>query len=188
MNYFISDLHLGHKNVLKFDNRPFINIEEHDKTIIDNWNSKVNDKDDVYVLGDISWHNATNTIEIFKQLKGHIHLVQGNHDNRILKNKELYNLFVEVVDYKELKIDNEVSVVLCHYPMPCFKNHYYDWVHLYGHVHNSFEENMIQHFRYEMGALYDKPCHMYNVGAMMKYMDYTPRTLEEIRTGWILES
>ena len=51
---------------------------------------------------------------------------------------------------------------------------------LYGHVHNSFEENMIQHFRYEMGALYDKPCHMYNVGAMMKYMDYTPRTLEEI--------
>lgn len=51
MNYFISDLHLGHKNVLKFDNRPFINIEEHDKTIIDNWNSKVNDNDDVYVLG-----------------------------------------------------------------------------------------------------------------------------------------
>lgn len=51
MNYFISDLHLGHKNVLKFDNRPFINIEEHDKTIIDNWNNKVNDNDDVYVLG-----------------------------------------------------------------------------------------------------------------------------------------
>ena len=92
MNYFISDLHLGHKNVLKFDNRPFI----------DNWNSKVNDNDDVYVLGDISWHNATKTIEIFKQLKGRIHLIQGNHDNRILKNKELYNLFVEVVDYKEL--------------------------------------------------------------------------------------
>lgn len=46
---------------------------------------------------------------------------------------------------------------------------------------------MIQHFRYEMGALYDKPCHMYNVGVMMKHMDYTPRTLEEIRTGWILE-
>ena len=91
MNYFISDLHFGHKNCLAFDNRPFINIEERDKTIVDNWNSVVGIDDDVYVLGDISWHNATKTIEIFKQLKGRIHLIQGNHDNRILKNKELYN-------------------------------------------------------------------------------------------------
>ena len=31
-----------------------------------------------------------------------------------------------------------------------------------------------------MEALYDKPCHMFNCGAMLDYMDYTPRTLEEI--------
>jgi len=180
MNYFISDLHFGHKNILKFDNRPFLNIEQHDKAIIENWNNVVGENDDVYVLGDISWYDAEQTIQIFKQLKGRIHLIKGNHDGKLLRNKELHNLFVEVVDYKELKIDKQTSVVLCHYPIPCFKNHYYGWIHLYGHVHNSFEYNMIQHFKKEMRELYDKPCFMHNVGAMMNYMDYTPRTLEEI--------
>ena len=35
-NYFIGDLHFGHKNCLSFDNRPFTDIETHDKTIIEN--------------------------------------------------------------------------------------------------------------------------------------------------------
>ena len=31
-----------------------------------------------------------------------------------------------------------------------------------------------------MTALYDRPCRMFNVGCMIKGIDYTPRTLEEI--------
>ena len=50
-----------------------------------------------------------------------------------------------------------------------------DFMHLFMNT-----EPMAKRFKYEVGTLYDKPCHMYNVGAMMKYMDYTPRTLEEI--------
>lgn len=34
-----------------------------------------------------------------------------------------------------------------------------------------------------MKELYGKECEMYNVGAMMPYMDYTPRTLDEIIGG-----
>ena len=37
--YFVSDLHLSHKNILKYDNRPFNSIEEHDQSIINNINS-----------------------------------------------------------------------------------------------------------------------------------------------------
>ena len=180
MNYYISDLHFGHKNSLSFDNRPFTDIEIHDQAIINNWNNTVSIDDDVFILGDISWHNATKTIEIFKSLNGRKHLIKGNHDSKLLRNRELQSFFVEICDYKEIPLDNGKGIVLCHYPMPCFKNHYYGWIHLYGHVHNSFEHNIMESVKRQMEELYNIPCLMYNVGVMMSYMDYTPRMLEEI--------
>ena len=139
--------------------------------------------DDVYILGDISWYNSTKTIEIFKQLNGRLHLIRGNHDNTVLKNPELRSLFVEITDYKELFIDSSKSIVLCHYPIPCFKNHFYGWYHLYGHVHSSFEWNMMENTKRLMIELYEKPCNMFNVGAMMSYINYVPKTLDQIIEG-----
>ena len=34
MNLYIADMHLGHENVLKFDNRPFLSVSEMDKVLI----------------------------------------------------------------------------------------------------------------------------------------------------------
>ena len=84
MNYFISDLHLGHKNCLKFDNRPFNTIEEQNDFIIKNWNKTITNLDDVYILGDISWYDANKTIDIFSRLNGRLHLIKGNHDGKLL--------------------------------------------------------------------------------------------------------
>ena len=179
-SYFIADTHFGHENVLAFDNRPFPNIEAHDAVLIERWNDAVGMEDDIYMLGDISWYNASKTIQIVKSLNGIKHLIVGNHDKKILKNRELQSLFAEIKDYKELALSEGKGIVLCHYPIPCFNHHYYGWYHLYGHVHTGFEWSMMERVKYEMGALYDKPCEMYNCGAMMSYMDYTPRTLEEI--------
>lgn len=180
MNYFISDLHFGHKDCLAFDNRPFISVEDHDEALIYNWNKTVGINDDVYLLGDISWHNSTRTIEIFKNLNGNIHLIKGNHDSKLLRNRELQQRFCEITDYKELSLEDNKIIVLCHYPIPCFNKHYYGSYHLYGHVHTGFEDNMMAQAKYQMVNLYGKPCNMYNVGCMKDYMGYTPRTLEEI--------
>ena len=39
---------------------------------------------------------------------------------------------------------------------------------------------MMEHVKHDMTHLYDKPCNMYNVGCMMPYIRYAPRTLEDI--------
>lgn len=180
MDYFISDMHFGHKNVLAFDNRPFDNIEQHDNALIRNWNNAVNIDDDVYILGDISWHNATRTLEIFNTLNGNLHLIKGNHDIKLLKGRDLRERFVEITDYKELSYgDDGKKIVLSHYPIPCFNHRYEGWIHLYGHVHNSTDWNTMEYTKRILESR-GTSCNMYNVGVMMSYMDYTPRILREI--------
>lgn len=179
--FFISDTHFGHKNCLAYDNRPFTSIEECDEAMIDRWNSAVGERDHVYHLGDVSWYNAKKTIEILDRLHGIKHLIAGNHDSKILGNLDFCRKFLTIDDYLEINIGNN-GIVLCHYPIPCYKNHFYGWYHFFGHVHNSFEHNMIAHFQNEMRDLYDKDSRMYNVGCMMPYMDYTPRTLDQIKS------
>lgn len=178
--HFISDLHFGHKNILAYDNREFPNIEAHDNALIERWNNKVGVFEDVWILGDISWYGAEKTIEIFNQLNGNKFLCVGNHDEKLLRNRDVQKLFKEITNYKELQLGNGKSIVLSHYPLVCYKNHFYGWYHLYGHVHNSFEYNMVKQFQYQMRDLYNKQHQMYNVGCMLPYMNYTPRTLEEI--------
>lgn len=178
--YFIADLHFGHKNALAFDNREFPSIEVHDEALIENWNSAVGNDDDVWILGDVSWYGSTKTIEILNTLNGAKHLCVGNHDKKLLRNKGIQEQFVEIVDYKELQIDESFGIVLCHYPIPCYNHHFHGWVHLYGHVHTSFEWNIIKQVQYEMRELYGAKSEMYNVGCMVPGIDYTPRTINEI--------
>lgn len=58
-----------------------------------------------------------------------------------------------------------------------------NWYHLYGHVHAAWDHNMIESWRKQIEALYLTEWKGYNVGCMMPYMDYTPRTLDEIIAG-----
>lgn len=120
--FFIADMHFGHKNCLAYDNRKFSSIKAHDETLIERWNSAVGIDDDVWILGDISWHSAAKTIEILNRLNGTKHLCIGNHDKKLLRNKEVRHLFTEIVDYKEIRLDEKCGIVLCHYPIPCYNN------------------------------------------------------------------
>lgn len=181
--FYIADWHWNHANVIAYDNRPFKTVEEMNVALIERWNNAVSKDDTVYILGDMFWCKDDQAIEVLDQLNGHKILVCGNHDS---DSSKFLNKFDKVADYLEIK-DEGRHVVLCHYPIPCFKNHFKGWYHLYGHVHNSFEANMMEHQKYLMKELYLKPCNMFNVGAMMEYMDCTPRTLSQIELlsdGW----
>lgn len=176
MNYYISDTHFGHFNCIRYDNRPFSTIEEMDAILIERWNSVVTPEDTVYILGDFSWYKEEKTLEILDKLNGHKVLIKGNHD-RI--SPLVAKKFDRRVEYLEIQDGNE-RVILCHYPIPFWNGQFRDTVHLYGHVHNSHQYNYCLSIRKELAQLQDIPMRMYNVGAMMTYMDYTPRTLQEI--------
>lgn len=201
MEYFISDLHLFHENCLKFDNRPFSSIEEQNECIVKNWNSRITNGDVVYILGDISMRGANeDLIQLVSILKGCKVLIKGNHDK--LTDYRYRQLFYDIVDYREVtttisnkenpKNKDQMHVILSHYPILMWNNQHRGYIHLYGHVHNSVEEVLFQN---AIGSVNnhnlddrrngDKPLRAYNVGAMMPWMNYTPRTLEEIISGYI---
>ena len=173
MKYYISDLHFGHKNVLKFDNRPFSSVEEMNQTILDNWNNTIKSNDDVYLLGDIFWKNDL-ADEILPKLKGQKHLILGNHD-RI--NNTMKKEYVSIQEYKRIK-DCGLDVILSHYPIAHWDGQFHGSVHLYGHIHvtqdRAFYEMYMDYCKTEGGLKFNA----INVGCMMEYMNYAPRNLE----------
>lgn len=97
--FYISDWHYGHANVIAFDNRPFKSLLEMDEALVDRWNAVVSPGDIVYVLGDMFWCKAQDAIPILRSLKGQKFLIKGNHD-RCNDNKFLRE-FVKVTEYLE---------------------------------------------------------------------------------------
>lgn len=176
MNFYIADTHFGHRNIIRYDNRPFFTVEEMNKTLIDRWNEVVGIEDTVYILGDFSWYGESKTIEILGKLTGRKTLIKGNHDK---VSPGFYQLFTGVCDYLEIT-DNGTHVVLNHYPLVFWNGQFRDSVHLYGHVHNSHQWNCCESWKKELQQLQDIPMRMFNVGCMMDYMNYTPRTFQEI--------
>ena len=137
MIWFSADFHLSHKNIIKYCNRPFRNIEEMDYAILENLKSKTKPKDILYYLGDLTFHEsvAVEFFEMFKHLE--IHYITGNHDNqKVLKIVEEY--CISVSPLKDIKIQ-EQSITLCHYAMRVWnKSHFNSW-QLYGHSHAILE-------------------------------------------------
>lgn len=78
--FLIGDCHFGHRNIIKYCNRPFANVEEMTEGLIKNWNSVVGKNDIVYVVGDFALCGKQKIIEIGKQLNGRKRLILGNHD------------------------------------------------------------------------------------------------------------
>lgn len=77
--FFTSDLHFGHNNVIDYCKRPYLNLETMHKDLIEIWNKTVKKGDTIYVLGDFSLNKKWSK-EILPLLHGDKILIPGNHD------------------------------------------------------------------------------------------------------------
>ncbi len=131
-NIFVtSDPHYGHANIIRYCNRPFINVEEMNYSLINNWNSVVDDNDTVIVNGDFMFYK--NDTGIFNRLKGKKILVKGNHDKKAVFSLGWESMH-DIYDFSYLG----KHFVMCHYPLYEWNNRGHGSLHLYGHIHDKF--------------------------------------------------
>lgn len=114
MIWFTSDLHFNHHNAIGYSNRPFANVEEMNEALISRWNSKVQDDDLVYVLGDLTLGKYSDMIPIVSRLRGRKILLQGNHD-KLSRAQYLKLGFLDVFQEVVIKLGN-TRIRLSHFP------------------------------------------------------------------------
>ena len=169
LNFFTSDTHFGHKNVVEYCDRPYrkadgqIDVDAMNESLVANWNARVGPDDKIYHLGDFAMGQRQFTLPLGKRLNGYKILISGNHDETDKKMKEVAG-FHEV--YSSLIIEEDGhKILLRHEPMLNYKATYPEVdFHLCGHVHKLWK--------------FDAEHNITNVG--VDQWDYKPVTLPEI--------
>lgn len=157
--YFTSDTHYMHKNICRGVTnwtdaeditRDFKTLDQMNDRIVNGINATVDQNDILIHLGDWSF-GGFEMIEQFRNRINcqNIHLVLGNHDHHIDRDREgVRSLFSSVHQYLELDIKREGSnkmdhssnsidtkFVLMHYPIMSWNRMNDGVIHLHGHVH-----------------------------------------------------
>ncbi len=134
MDFFISDCHFGHKNIIKYMNRPFDCVESMNLGMIESWNSTVSPEDRVFVVGDVFLCDEDEARGILSQLNGYKVLVAGNHDR---SERTMLRIGFDEY-YRELSYDlGEMGTALLkHYPLPdmIIEQKGFDYL-IHGHLH-----------------------------------------------------
>lgn len=112
--FFTADWHLGHENVIKFSSRPFKNADEMAEGLIKRYNSRVEEEDICYFLGDFSMANVEDSKTYLSRLNGRKILILGNHDRG---SAGMYKMGFDAVLYRADLIIAKERVTLTHCPL-----------------------------------------------------------------------
>lgn len=167
MKFYTSDPHFFHGNSIKNSGRPFRSTEEMDETLIRNWNKRIKNEDEVYIIGDLTLSTSVTRVEaLLKRLNGRKYLIEGNHDRFQRKKAFDKSLFEAITPYMRIK-DGEDIIILSHYPIAVWDRKHYGSYHYHGHIHNN---------PLDLGTFMDKS---YNVGVDVNH--FAPVTHGEIK-------
>jgi calcineurin-like phosphoesterase family protein len=133
-NWFTSDLHLNHSNIIRYCHRPFSDVSEMNDTLIRNWNEVVKPKDTVYVLGDFAWGRSAGAFR--KKLNGRVVLILGNHD-RVKGPDSIYDAGFQEIHQLLVRKFQGIKVTMCHYALRVWPGSSRKDYCLYGHSHGT---------------------------------------------------
>jgi len=142
--FFTSDLHFNDDRMNLYGrDLIFNNVDEMNKTIINNHNKVVKPDDLVYILGDIT--TKKDGLHHLNSMNGRKFLIKGNYDS-IHSDEELKKYFIDIADEITIAIkDDNGNIIrklyLNHYPT----NGVSDKFNIVGHIHGTWkvQRNMI---------------------------------------------
>jgi calcineurin-like phosphoesterase family protein len=142
--FFTSDEHYGHRNIIDYCKRPYANVDEMTRDLINRHNARITPGKAEHALtwhlGDMFWNSMSvgEAKSILYSLNGQHAFVFGNHDELILENQgEFKSLFRDMQWYAEISgVGNKRGMVLCHYSMRTWRHSHKGAWHLFGHSHS----------------------------------------------------
>lgn len=154
---YISDLHLGHRNILTYEpTRGGTCVKTHSEWLVEQWNSVVHPRDITWILGDICFDKEH--LPYLDKMNGNKKMLWGNHDkfalSTYLKHFQVVRGFMRDRGYW-----------FSHAPI--HPDSLRDGINIHGHTHGRdvMREGLIDH-RY--------------VNVSVEKSDGKPRTLEEL--------
>jgi calcineurin-like phosphoesterase family protein len=131
-----SDLHLDHKSVITFENRPFVDVTDMQTKIIAEINA-YGYETECYLLGDFVLNSKPKPLEALLEqlLPKHLFFVLGNHDRRLAHVFERYGDVSQLMEIKH----RERHIMLCHYPMAEWLHGGNGGIHFHGHTHGHYQ-------------------------------------------------
>lgn len=147
MIFFTSDLHFNHDKEFLWAKRGYKSIGYMNQDLIQKWNATVGADDEVYLLGDVMLGDLNAGLGCLMQLKGHIHIIIGNHDTD--RRIEFYNTCPNVKDvkYADMIKERHWQFYLSHYPtmIANFNDNKKLW-NLCGHTHTT---DAFEHYQFQ---------------------------------------
>jgi calcineurin-like phosphoesterase family protein len=156
--WFTSDTHFNHANICSatttwnINNGPtgsnfreFKSLEAMNDRLVEGINASVGQDDILFHLGDWSFGGFDSIRQFRNRLVcKNIHLILGNHDQHIARNKDgVQEIFTSVHNVLDLVVkwnvgtpmQDEAKFMLMHFPIASWDNLARGVIHLYGHVH-----------------------------------------------------
>ena len=131
-SYFTSDQHFGHARIIEMCARPFRDVDEMDRHMINAWNGVVRPDDTVWHLGDFAYRMKPGRLTgLFHRLNGIKNLIVGNHDG----DDTLALPWASVAQMREISVDGQ-RIWLSHYALREWPRFFKDSMHFFGHSHS----------------------------------------------------